>query len=781
MPISGACPDTLKRPANRPIAQKISRRNVLAGAGAFGISVALAGVSRLAVAADAAGAGPLAQVRGGDAAPSLWIAIEENGTVRITCHRAEMGQQAWTAMAQIVADELEADWKDVEIVQAEGDAKYGDQNTDGSRSVRFNLHRLRIAGAAMRGMLEQAAADAWGIDAADCRAELGYVTNSRDRRTMSFGALATAAAELPLPDEDAVKLKPRHDWRYMGKPVRSLTAPKIIRGEGTYGIDVDRPNMVYAVIAHPPQLFGKAARVNDVAALDVPGVLKTVRLPDMEPPAAFKPLGGVAVIAKDTWAAIQGRNALEIDWEDGPNAGYDTEAFIDGLAANVKEPGLVKNDRGNVTTALAAAKTKVVAEYVTPHYAHSAIEPVCATAEWQGDKVVCWACVQDGQTTRNTISQLLGIPLENITVHTTWLGGAFGRKSKPDFVLEAVLLAKEMGQPVKVTWTREDDLRHDFFHMPSAQHFEAGLDEDGTCTAFLHRAAFPSITTTFVPGFDQMSDGELSQGVLDNPFDVPNFRTESGTAKGHVRIGWLRSVCNTFLAFGVQSFAAELAHAAGRDQKDYLLDLVGAPRIVDPATDGAKYDNYGADPEEYPIDTERLRHVIERAAKMARWGRRMRKGRGLGIAAHRSFLTYVATVIEVAVDEDGKLEIPGIWLAADAGTVVNPRHAKDQFEGGTLFGLSNALYGEMTAKNGAMVQGNFPDWRVMRMAEAPKSMEIEIVESDAPPAGAGEPGTPPAAPALANAIFDATGLRIRKLPIFGAQEDLLPLNDPQNG
>ncbi len=766
---------------DRPPVMHMSRRGVLASGGAFAVSVALAGAARMGIAAEAEAVGPLVNVKGGDATPSLWIAIEESGTVRITCHRAEMGQQAWTAMAQIVADELEADWDDIKIVQAEGDKKYGDQNTDGSRSVRYNLHRLRVAGAAMRGMLEQAAANEWGVDVSRCKAELGKVRNTRNRKTLGYGALANAAAALPLPTEDLVNLKERRDWRYMGKPIRSLTVPKIIRGEGEYGIDVDRPNMVHAVIAHPPQLFGSVKSVDDTEALKVPGVIRTITLPSPQPPAFFQALGGVAVIATDTWAGIQGREALQVDWEAGPNGTYDSDAYKEGLKAAVAQSGDVLRSRGDVSAAMAGADTKLAADYYTPHYSHSPMEPVSATAEWTGDTLECWGCLQDAQTTRNTLSRFLGLPLENITVHTTWLGGAFGRKSKPDYVVEAALLAKEMGRPVKVTWTREDDLRHDYFHAANAQHFEGALDKDGNCTAWLHRSAFPSILSIFAPNAKGPQDWEMSQGAQDNPFDIPNLQVETGAAEAHVRIGWLRSVCNTFHCFGVQSFMAELAHAAGKDQKDFLLELIGADRTFDPGTEGASYINYNASLAEYPIETGRLRHVIEQAARMARWGRRLPKGHGLGIAAHRSFLTYVATVIEVSVDEEGRLEIPGIWLAADAGTVVNPRHAEDQFEGGTLFGLSNALYGEITAKDGAIVQGNFPDWRVMRMGEAPKEMEVEVVDSDAPPAGTGEPGTPPAAPALTNAIFDATGLRIRELPIFGANGDVLPINGVQKG
>ncbi len=765
----------------------LSRRSFVAGSGLFVIGVTLTGCSSYVepdVDADAfdlpdPGVSPLKEVVGGDATPSLWIAIDESGTVRITCHRSEMGQQVWTSMAQIVADELEADWDKVEIVQAEGHERYGDQNTDGSRSVRYNFHRLRVAGAAMRKMLTEAAALFWELDPSECSAAEGLVSNTQNSDTLSYGNLAELAAKLPVPAEDDIDLKEPDDWRFINKEIPSLTIPLITRGEGTFGIDVDKPDMVYAVIARPPQVFGKVGSVGETAALEVPGVLQTVRLPDARPPALFQPMGGVAVVARDTWAAIQGRNALEIDWVDGPNAGYDSDNFAETLKQTARRPGTVRRERGNVQSGLAAAAQQVEAEYYAPHLSQSPMEPPSATAQWTGDKLECWACVQDPQTTRQTLADLLEIDKENITVNATWLGGAFGRKSKPDFVVEAALIAKEVGKPVKVTWTREDEVRHGFYHSVSAQRLEAGLDEDGKCMSYLHRTVFPPIASTFVNGTATPTDGEMGLGATDVPFAVPNLRVESGDAKGHLRIGWLRAVSNIYHAFAVQSFAAEMAHAAGRDQKDYLLELIGEPRTFDPADEGATYPNYDASIEDYPIETGRLTNVVDKVAEMADWGRDLPAGQGLGIAVHRSFLSYIATVIEVSVSPDGTLTIPGIWLAVDAGTVVNPRHARAQMEGGTIYGLSNALFGEITARNGAVVQDNFPSWRVMRMGEAPREFEVEIVQSNTRPAGIGEPATPPAAPALTNAIFNATGHRIRTLPIIGASGSKLSLPETE--
>ena len=744
------------------------RRGFLAAAGAFVVALSVDG--QLALAAPGKLDAP---------SPDLFIAIEPDGTVRLVCHRSEMGQHVLTSMAQLLAEELEVEWDRIEVVRADGDAKYGDQNTDGSRSVRRNFDRLRRAGAAMRVMLERAAAGRWKVSPSSVRAQAGTIVHDGSERVLDYGALAADAAKQPMPSGRALTLKPRKDWRFIAKPMPARSVPEVIRGRGQFAMDVQLPGMVVATIARPPTVLGTVASFDDTAALKVPGVLQTAKLPELPTPVLFHPLGGVAVIARDTWSAILGREALKVEWNPGPNAVYDSEAFAETLREQVRKKGDVKRDRGDADEALEKAAKTVRAEYYVPHLAHSSMEPPCAVARWDGDRVECWACVQTPQRARSEVAQACGVPEADVTVHVTLLGGGFGRKSKPDFVVEAALLAREVGKPVKVVWTREDDLRHGYYHTVSAQQLDAGLDEAGTCTAWRHRTAFPTIGSTFTAGLTEPRGGDLDQGAIDTPFDVPNLRLETGRAPAHLRIGWLRSVANIYHAFAVQSFVAEVAHAAGRDPLEVLLELIGPARRVDPSKDGAKYGNYGDSLRDHPIDTGRLAATAKEAGAMAKWGRSLPAGHGLGIAVHRSFNTYVATVIEAALDDDGRLSIPGIWSVMDAGTVVNPNHAASQLEGGTLFGLSNALYGSITAKSGAVVQGNFPQWRVMRMNEAPRTMETKIIESDAPPAGVGEPPTPPAAPALANAIFAASGIRVRTLPVFGTDRHDRLVRDAQ--
>jgi isoquinoline 1-oxidoreductase beta subunit len=411
-----------------------------------------------------------------------------------------------------------------------------------------------------------------------------------------------------------------------------------------------------------------------------------------------------------------------------------------------------------------AAKT-LEAEYYVPHLAHASMEPPVAVADFRNGQCTLWAPVQNPQAVQDTVAAALGIDKQKVICNVTLLGGGFGRKSKPDFCAEAAILSKQLGKPVKVVWTREDDIHFDYYHAVAAMYMKAGLDQSGKPVAWLQRSVFPSIFSTFSQDVRSGSAMEMGMGFTDTPYALPNHRVENGEAVNHVRIGWLRSVANIYHAFAVCSFADELAHAARRDPKDYLLELIGPPRLVDLKAQGVDYPNMGPI-EQYPVDTARLRKVIEVVAEKSEWGKRkLPKGHALGIAAHRSFLSYIATVVEVAVSPAGKISIPRVDMAVDAGMIVSPDRVRSQFEGAAVFGTSLTLMGEITATGGKINQSNFHDYPVARMNEAPLETRVYIVESDAPPAGIGEPGVPPFAPALCNAIFAATGNRIRELPL----------------
>ncbi|MDJ0653858.1 MAG: molybdopterin-dependent oxidoreductase [Xanthomonadales bacterium] len=695
-------------------------------------------------------------------APSLFVAMDQKGTVRVTCHRSEMGQQIRTSIAQIIADEMEADWARVVVEQAIGHPRYGDQNTDGSRSVRRNLKRLRQAGAAARQLMVQAAAKAWEVPASECEAVQHRVTHTPSGKSLDYSELADLAAKLPVPDPESVRLKSRDQWRLIGKAVQSIEMDSVIHGKTMFAGDIRLPDMAFAAIARPPVLFGTVKSVDDSAARKIPGVIDVLRLPALEPPAGFKALGGVAVLATSTWAAFRARDALLIEWDHGANSVYNSKEYRESMLETVRQPGTVVRKHGDIEAALAGSSRRISAEYTVPHLSQAPMEPPAATARMDGDGIEIWACTQTPQATRGTVAAVLGLEPDNVTVNVTLLGGAFGRKSKPDFSVEAALLAREAKRPVQVVWSREDDTRNGYYHSVSAQRVEGALDADGNTVAWHHRTTFPTISSTFSPTANSPSSGELDLGFVDNPFEIPSMQLEKGDAEAHVRIGWLRSVANVYHAFAVQSFAHELAVAANRDPRDYLLQLIGSPRKVD--LSGVEYGNYGDPIDVYPVDTERLSNVVRRAAKLADWDGKRQQGRALGIAAHRSFLTYAATVVEVTVDENGRWQIPGVYVSIDAGTVVNTDHVRNQCEGGSVYGLSCAI-GQITATSGVVDQGNFNDFLVTRMNQAPRHIEVDIVESDAPPAGVGEPPTPPFAPAFANALYEATGKRFRHLPI----------------
>jgi isoquinoline 1-oxidoreductase beta subunit len=702
--------------------------------------------------------------------PSVYLGIEPDGTVFIVTHRSEMGTGIRTTLPMVAADELDADWGRCRIEQGVGDPRYGDQNTDGSRSVRDFYDAFRRAGASARTMLVSAAAAQWNVPAAQCVARNHEVIHEASGRRLAFGALVPAAAKLTVPKPEELQFKPKTAWRMVGKDTATYDQKDIVTGKAQFGLDVYRDGMVYATIEHPPVLGGTAKSVDDKAALAVKGVQQTVALDTFKPPHLFQPLGGVAVIADSTWAAIKGRRQLRVEWNDGAHAGFDSEAFKQQMLATVKQTGKVFRNLGNVDAEFAAsakAGGKVLeAIYFTPMAAHASMEPPAAVAEFNGGKATIWAPTQNPQAVQEAVSAALGIKKEDVICHVTLLGGGFGRKSKPDYAAEAAVLARRLGKPVKVIWTREDDIRFDYYHTTAAVYHKATVDSRGKPTAWLHRSVFPPIASTFVPGAREPLSFELDLGLTDLPFDIPNIRAENGPADAHVRIGWFRAVSNNFHAFAAHSFADEMAQAARRDSLEFQLDLLGPGKILDLKAQGVNYSNYGAPYDKYPIDTRRLRRVLEMAGEKSGWGKRKAGGGwGMGIAAHRSFNSYVASVVEVEVDSRGQLKVPRIHQVVDAGVIVNPDRVRSQMEGAAVMAVGLARTGEITAKGGRIAQSNFHDFQLARMNDAPFQVDVHFVDSDAPPTGVGEPGLPPVLSALSNAIFAATGKRVRELPL----------------
>jgi isoquinoline 1-oxidoreductase beta subunit len=762
-----ANPDRLRGIVRRIKVENVSRRSILKGLGITGgLVLAAPLMSRQAFAAYQTGAGKMPH--GTVVDPRVFVAIAPDGIVTILAHRSEMGTGVRTSLPLIVAEEMEADWSRVKVAQAHGDeVKFGNQDTDGSRSTRHYLIPMREIGAAARTMLEAAAAKRWGVPANEVKAVNHEVVHAASNRRLGFGDLAADAAKEPVPNVEGLKLKDPKSFRYLGKGEVSIVDLRDITiGAAKYGGDVRLPGMKYAVIARPPVTGGKLVSFDSTDAMKVPGVEKVMEVQGWPWPSKFQPIGGVAVIARNTGAAIKGRDALKVVWDDGANGKYESAAYRTELEEAARKPGLVVRKEGDVDAALKGADKVIVGEYYLPHLAHVSMEPPVAIANVRDGKAEIWAPVQSPGGTREDAAKTLGIPEDNVTVNVTLLGGGFGRKSKCDFALEAALLSKTLGAPVKVQWTREDDVRHDFLHTVSAERIEAGLDKNGKVIAWRHRSVAPSIASTFAANAVHEAPFELGMGLIDMPFEIANIQCENPEAAAHTRIGWFRSVSNIPRAFAVQSMVGELAHATNRDQKDMLLELIGSPRIVNLSSVKDPW-NYGEPYDSYPIDTARLRRVVEVVAGKGGWGRTVPKGHGLGIAVHRSFVSYIATIVEVSVDDKGKLSVPRVDTAIDCGMFVNPERIQSQIEGAAIMGLSLAKYGEITFKDGKVQQGNFDDFPVIRIDEAPLVTNVHIIpaDTDTPPSGVGEPGVPPFAPALINAIFAATGKRIRALPI----------------
>jgi len=690
---------------------------------------------------------------------NLFVELALDGTVRIVCHRSEMGQGIRTGLPQVLADEMGADWSRVQVVQGQGNSAYGSQNTDGSRSVRDFYVPMRQMGAAAREMLRQAAASQLGVAAEELKVSAHQVAHINSGKSLSFAQLATAAAKQVMPKLDSLALKASKDFRYIGKSLSIVDMPEMLQGKADFGVDVQLPNMVHASIERCPVLGGSLKSLDASAAKKVPGVIDVIEIAGKPLPAAFNALPGVAVIASNTWAAQQARKKLKIEWHLGDNAAHHSGRYQEKLKQDNQQPGKLIYKNGDVQQAFDQAQSIVEAEYQVPYLAHAAMEPVAATAQLSADGCEIWACSQTPQSAQGSVARELGLKPEQVKVHVTFLGGGFGRKSKPDFVVEAAILAKALGRPVKVTWSREDDMQFDYLHAINATRLKAGLDKKGNITCWQGRTAFPSIGATFGPA-DSMAAWELDQGFTDFPFAVDNVELHRQTAVAHMRIGWLRSVINIPLAFANGCFTDELAVKAGIDSKQFLLQAIGADRNLQPRL--KKYSNYGKDIKQYPMQTARAKAVINTVCERAGWHQDKSEGIGYGLAYHYSFLSHIAVVAKVKWD-GSKPKLLELHCACDAGQLVNPDRVKSQLEGAMIFGTNIALYSEITVADGQVEQTNFDGYRLTRMNECPEIF-IHLMPADDAPRGVGEPGVPPVAPAIINAIVNAGGPRIRKLP-----------------
>ena len=686
--------------------------------------------------------------------PNVFIHLEKNGNITIIASRSEMGQGIRTSLASAIADELEADWKYISVKQAIGHEKYGNQNTDGSRSVRTQLTPMRKMGASAKMMLLAAAAKIWEIAIEDCSAKNHFVVNKKTKETLFFGDLVAEASLVSVPSDDSIQLKKVEDFNFIGKTLKSVDIKDFTHGTAAYGMDIRLPNMKFAAITRCPVAFGTVKKFNKRDAEEVTGVETIFELPRLIPPTGkfFGMFGGIAVIANNTWAALQGKTNLNIEWDLGANASFNSEIFKKTLTSRVHSTGkLVPGASGNITTAFKGAAKIIEATYHVPFLAHSPMEVPNATAWFQGNTIEVWAPVQDPQTARSELSHFFEVPEENITINVTFLGGGFGRKSKSDFVVEAVAISKKINAPVQVVWTREDDLQHDFYHATSAQYLKGSIDKKGKVTGWLQRVGFPSIVSSFKPFSEYASGFELNQGFTNNPYLLENFRLENVQAEANVRIGWMRSVVHIHSGFGINSFIDELAFSAKKDPVKFHLDLLGADRVIKGKSD-------------FPFHSKRLKNVLNKTATAADWGKKLPKNHGLGVAIHYSFYSYVATIVEVSV-LNKKVKVENIWTTIDCGLALNKDNIKNQLEGAAIFGMSIALYGKISMEDGAVAQNNFYDYQMTRMQDAP-NIHIDIIDAmKEPPTGVGEPGVPVIAPAICNAIFNATGERVRSLPL----------------
>jgi isoquinoline 1-oxidoreductase beta subunit len=698
-------------------------------------------------------------------APNAFVSISPAGEITLVVARSEMGQGVRTTLAMILAEELDAGWPSVKVEQADCDAKYGDMTTGGSMSIRSSWDPLRKAGASARDLLLSAAAETWNVPKAECTTTgTSLVEHEKSGRKLSYGALAAKAATLPVPKD--VPLKDPKDYRIVGTKRKRIDGRPIVIGEAHYGIDTKVPDMLFAVVARPLVTGGKVKRFDASKALAVPGVRKVFEVPAVEMPPLFGEerkensghqhylWGGIAVVADSTWQAISGRKELAIEWDDGPGAAESSETQSAQLADLLKSPGKELKKIGDPDSAFASASKKVEATYDTPFLAHMAMEPMNCTASVTAGKCEVWAPTQNPNGLATALASALKMPQDALTIHITLIGGGFGRRLNIDYGVEAALISRAAGAPVKVIWTRDDDIKHDYYRPISRHHMQAGLDANGQVTSWLHHIAAASTDSTFLGGEIPDTGGTEIAGTGLPAGSVPNYFLQQSFLHTSLRRGYWRAVDMNWNHFAVQSFIDEIAAANGRDPLILRRQLI---------TTKEKPSGQGDNESDAPVNTDRLLAVLNLAAEKSGWGKKLPPGRGRGIAGLYGFGSYVAHVAEVTVAKDGTLKIDRVVVAVDCGQVINPDMLEAQVQGGVIFGLTSALYNRITIENGQVQQSNFDDYPVIRITGTPR-IEVHIIPSHEAPGGIGEPGVPSTAPAVANAIFAATGKRLRRLP-----------------
>jgi isoquinoline 1-oxidoreductase subunit beta len=694
--------------------------------------------------------------------PNAWLEVSLSGDVKIWCGKSEMGQGVRTSLPMIVAEELCCDWRRVQVVQADLDPKYGEQLTGGSLSVRTSYNNLRKAGAAAREMLLSAAVAQWNVSRSECRSENGFILHAPTQRRIAFEELLSAASALPSPADPP--LKNPADFMLIGKPTRRTDSLPKVTGAAQFGLDTRLPGMLVASVERCPMYGGTPRHFNADEVKSAPHVRSVIEVKSAHlthqfgetsgPGSRNYSCSGVAVVADSTWAAMRARKLLKVEWNEPPAASESTASLREKMLRLASEPGTVIRSDGDFEKAHANAVKKIDAVYDVPFLAHATMEPVNCTAHVRGDFCELWAPTQIPGAAADSVASALGIPRDHVKVHVTFIGGGFGRRLIQDYAVEAALISRDIGAPVHVVWSREDDIRHDFYRPAACHVLQAGLDAQGHLVSWRHRGSSPSIET-FYSGTGISPQASAQVDSLDFPaLFIPNFRLEFTVAESGMPLGYWRSVDASGNQFVISSFFDEAAHAAGHDPLEFLLAAFGPARKI-PVGSGDT------------LDVGRRRAVIELAAEKSGWHKPLAAGRG--IAAAFGWGSYVAQVAEVTCDaKNGTLHIDRMVCAIDCGTAINPLSVKAQMEGAINFGLAQALKSEITVSSGRVEQSNFHDYEVLRMSDAPREIEIHIVPSTEPPGGCGEPGVPPAAPALANAIFAATGKRIRRLPIRAA-------------